>query len=195
MSCDAVSRSLISVATTVSSGIRPGWSRGEVSCDQFGGHCCECGKDVRPELLGVVVSRVEGQPGGGALAGEPVSHQGGLAETSGRRYQGQRRVPTPCGAGPAVEVGPRGCDVGAVGAASWSAARFPGRPCHPPGPSLSSGSLAARRGADVGAFAGSAEEAEDLDGLIAGCAEPVGYLGVELGDLAGLHREVVAAEQ
>ena len=46
-----------------------------------------------------------------------------------------------------------------------------------------------------GSFARPAEEAEQLDGLIAGCTEPVRYLGVELGDLAGLHREVVAAEQ
>ena len=31
--------------------------------------------------------------------------------------------------------------------------------------------------------------------MIAGCTEPVGNLRVELGDLAGLHREVVTAEQ
>ncbi len=60
--------------------------------------CCERCKDVGPELLRVVVSRVEGQPGGGALTGKPVGHQGGLAEASGRRHQGQCRVLVPCGA-------------------------------------------------------------------------------------------------
>ena len=47
----------------------------------------------------------------------------------------------------------------------------------------------------MGLFTRPAEEAEQLDGLIAGCTEPVRYPGVELGDLAGLHREIVAAEQ
>ena len=47
----------------------------------------------------------------------------------------------------------------------------------------------------MGSFARPAEKAEQLDGLVAGCTEPVRYLGVELGDLAGPHREVVAAEQ
>jgi hypothetical protein len=39
-----------------------------------------------------------------------------------------------------------------------------------------------------------AVDAEDLDRLVSGRAEPVRQPGVELGDLAGLHRDVVLAE-
>jgi hypothetical protein len=47
---------------------------------------------------------------------------------------------------------------------------------------------------DVDKAAVLAEQAEDLDGSITGGAEPVRDLRVELGDLAGRHRDVVVTE-
>ena len=52
----------------------------------------------------------------------------------------------------------------------------------------------ARRGAHVDVLAVPPEQAQDLDGLVAGGAEPVRQLGVELGDLARPHRDVTLAE-
>src|SRR5919108_3278376 len=50
------------------------------------------------------------------------------------------------------------------------------------------------RRANVHALAVGAVHAEDLDRLVAGRAEPVRHAGIELGDLARLHREVVLAK-
>jgi hypothetical protein len=49
-------------------------------------------------------------------------------------------------------------------------------------------------GAVLHAFAVTAEQAEYLCGLIAGAAEPVRFLGVELGDLTRSEDEVVSGE-
>src|SRR5215207_5299531 len=48
---------------------------------------------VAPEARGVVVARIQGEPDGGATAAggdsEPHAQQGGLAETGGRRDEGE----------------------------------------------------------------------------------------------------------
>lgn len=53
---------------------------------------------------------------------------------------------------------------------------------------------AARRGADVHSLAVASVNTQDLDRLVVRGAEPVRQLRVELGDLAGTHRDVVLAE-
>ena len=97
MSCEAVSKSLISVPTTVLQRCAAALEQGSRVRAHVGGHRCECSQDVGPELFEVVISFVEGQPGGGALGGEPVSHEGALAEAGGCGHQGQRMVTTPGG--------------------------------------------------------------------------------------------------
>jgi mRNA-degrading endonuclease RelE of RelBE toxin-antitoxin system len=47
---------------------------------------------------------------------------------------------------------------------------------------------------DVGAFAVLTEQAQDLHRPVTGGTEPVRYLRVELGDLTGHHRDVMASE-
>src|SRR5689334_8529951 len=65
--------------------------------------------------------------------------------------------------------------------------------CQLPGSAAASGDDF-RGGADVGAFALLADEAEVLDGTGAGGAEPVRGAGVELGGFAWLEEEIVLAE-
>ena len=52
----------------------------------------------------------------------------------------------------------------------------------------------ARLGANVRVVAVAVVKTENLDGLVVGRAEPVRKLRVELGNLAGAHRDVVLTE-
>src|SRR5712664_3003081 len=83
-------------------------------------------------------------------------------------------------------------------ARAWTSATVAGRSCSCMVPSIGappwSGSGTTRAGAQVGALSFAAEQAEELDGLPAGGAEPVRDAGVELGRLAGRERQVVLAE-
>ena len=85
------------VATTDSRDAPGRCRRASAVFAQVGGDGRERSSHVGPELLGVVVAHVEGQPGGGVIVGEPVGDQRGLAEASRSRDQRQSTRSAPGG--------------------------------------------------------------------------------------------------